>query len=71
MKCCMLPQAVDLLQLMLNLDGMIRVEMKEHYAGDFIQYASNIGVRSNANEPNCLKLDVMIDVTKLYSFIGS
>ena len=68
-KMYLLPQAVGLLKLMLTSFCIINIQRRKLCLGDFIRYTFNIGLLSNTYETIAFKLAVMLDTTKLSSFI--
>ena len=65
----MLLQLVDLLKLKLNLFCTNNIQGRKHCWHDFIKYTVNIVLCWDISEPICFKLDMMWDMTILYSLI--
>ena len=63
----MLLWLVGLLKLLLDLYCMIRIQRTELFLGDYIKYAFDTNLHSDAYEPISCKLGVMVYATKLYS----
>ena len=69
MKCSLLPQAVGVLKLMLNLLRTICIQRRELYSRDCVKYIFNTGLRGDTCEQICFRLGMMLDTTKLYRMI--
>ena len=67
MKFSMLPQHVGLLKLMLHLLCTSNIQRKELCWCDFTKCMINIVLCQNTCEPVCVKLGMMLDMTKFYS----
>ena len=54
---------------MLNSFCPSNIQGRELKVSDFVKYAFNIGLRSDAYELISFKLDIMLDITKLSTLI--